>query len=86
MDEQPELRPEPELRDIILRLLHIHSERNGFNVRPADFSPPVALPVIRRIGQELYDMQFIKEPPSRYPDSWWMRISTQGILHAEQNL
>ena len=82
----PELRPDSELRDLVLRLLHKHSERKGFKVRATDFTPHITLWNIRRIGEQLLDMGFIKESPSQYPDSYWMRISTQGVLHAEQYL
>jgi hypothetical protein len=85
-DELCELRPDSELREIILRHLHRHSESKGVNVRPVDFTPPISLRDIGRVGGQLFDLGFIREFPGRYPDSWWMRISTQGILHAESYL
>jgi len=83
---QQELRPDSELRDLILRVLHRHSERKGYNVRPFDFDPSISMHNIYRISTQLRDMGFIKSNPVRYADSWWMRISTAGILHAEENL
>jgi hypothetical protein len=88
MDEAPppELRPDSELRDMVLRLLHRHSERKGYTVRSSDFDPPVSLHDIWRIGIQLRDMDYLKSTPANMIDGWWMRISTPGILHAEQNL
>jgi hypothetical protein len=86
INTQPELRPDSELRDLELRLLHRYSEREGYVVRPSDFDPPISLHNIYRIGEQLRDREFIKGALVSYLDGWWMRISTNGILYAEQNL
>jgi hypothetical protein len=82
----PEMRPDSELRDMVLRVLHRQSERTGVTVRPADFEPPVSRHDIWRIGIQLRDMGYLKSTPGDMIDGWWMRISTEGILHAEENL
>jgi hypothetical protein len=82
----PELRQDSELRDMIVRLLHKQSERKGVTVRPSDFQPAISVHNIWRIGIQLRDIGHIKNTPSSMGDGWWMRISTLGILYAEENL
>jgi len=81
----PEIRPDSELEELILRKLHIHAaEQPYLLVTPEMFSPPIALHDIWRIGLRLKDRKFLKSPPGDDPRGWWMRISTEGILYCEQ--
>lgn len=83
--EEPELRPDSELQDLILRELHIRVEHHHhWLVRSEMFNPPIATHNIWRIGLRLKKQGLLNSAPGDDANGWWMSISTEGVLYCEK--
>ncbi len=83
-DSPAELRSDAELRNLILCELHKSSSLVGTDIVSSLFVPPISRPDIFRIGIQLRDLGLVADGFARTKQGWSMKITTRGILVAEQ--
>ena len=73
-----EIKDDAAMRGLILGALYVGKERKMVLVRSDNFSPPMAMCDIFRIGCEFRDDELIIGVPSKNGNGYFMRISVRG--------